>query len=293
MRTRLPPLPALRAFEAAARHLSFTRAADELHVTQAAVSYQIKSLEDALGVRLFQRLTRRLRLTDEGQELLPVVSTAFDELGAVVDRIAARRSSGPLTVALRPYFAARWLSPRLSRFWRLHPEIELRLHHTHAVLDFGREDIDLAVRWGRGDWRDGEVELLLRTELVAVCSPRLLAGRPVREPADLAHHTLLNDADFDLWPQWLRAAGAEGIDPTGGPKIDDSNVRMQAAIDGQGFDVAPRGLVEEEIAAGRLVSPFAARLTDYAYYVVYPRQATENPRVCAFRDWLLAEGRAA
>ena len=293
MGRQLPSLTSLRAFEAAARHLSFTSAAEELHVTQAAISHQVKSLERELGQRLFRRLPRRLLLTEEAQVLLPVLQDSFDRIADAVTRLSERSRRGALDVTLRPFFAARWLSPRLNRFWERYPDIELRLHHVSALLDFEKSGADMAVRWGRGDWPDLESELLLPTSIAPLCSPALLGGpAPLRRPADLAHHTLLHEESFRPWERWLDLAGAGQVDANRGPIIDDTNVRIQAAIDGQGLTLGPLSLVSDDLATGRLVAPFAASLNELAYYIVYPPGALDQPRVRAFRDWLLSEARA-
>lgn len=293
MGRQLPSLTALRAFEAAARHLSFTRAAEELHVTQAAISHQVKSLERELGQRLFRRLPRRLLLTEEAQALLPVLQDSFDRIAESVARLSERSRRGALDVTLRPFFAARWLSPRLNRFWERYPDIELRLHHVSSVLDFEKSGADMAVRWGLGEWPDMESELLLPTSIAPLCAPALLSGpAPLRRPTDLVHHTLLHEESFHPWERWLHVAGAGDVDANRGPIIDDTNVRIQAAIDGQGLTLGPLSLVSDDLATGRLVAPFPASLNELAYYIVYPPGALEQPRVRAFRDWLLSEARA-
>jgi LysR family transcriptional regulator, glycine cleavage system transcriptional activator len=290
MARELPSLTALRAFEAAARHLSFTRAAEELHVTQAAISHQVKGLESHLGHRLFRRLTRRLLLTDEAQALLPVVQDSFDRIARAVEALADQSRDGPLDVMLRTFFAARWLSHRLSRFWALHPGIELRLHHSGKAVDFSKSSVDMAVRWGRGDWPGVECELLLAAKIAPLCSPSLLSDNaPLRVPTDLAHHTLMHEEDYDHWATWLELAGAGQVDARKGPIIDDTNVRIQAAIDGQGLTLAPLSLVSDDLATGRLVAPFEQSLDHLAYYIVYPNGALEQPKVRAFRDWLQSE----
>jgi len=290
MSRELPPLTALRAFEAAARHLSFTKAAHELHVTQAAISHQVKSLELHLGVKLFRRMTRRLLLTDEAQALLQVVQTSFDNIAAATRRLTEVSKHGTLDVMLRPFFAARWLSHRLNRFWVEFPNVTLRLHHSTDISDLNRANVDLAVRWGRGDWPDVEIEALVTAKVAPVCGPGLLHGRrPLRSPADLRHHTLLHEDGFDLWQKWLAGVGAREINASAGPIIDDTNVRIQAAMDGQGIALGPLGLLKDDLATGRLVAPFDYALDDLAYYIVYPRGALEQPKVLAFRNWLLDE----
>lgn len=286
----LPSLTALRAFEAAARHLSFTRAAVELHVTQAAISHQVKSLEKRLGHRLFKRMTRRLMLTDEAQALLPVVQDSFDAIAGAVARLSESSRHGTLNVMLRPFFAARWLSHRLSRFWDLHPDIGLRLHHSGEAVDLAKASVDMAVRWGRGDWPNVECELLLPAKVAPLCTPGLLHGpAPLRRPADLRHHTLIHEEDFEPWRRWLELAGASEVDAQRGPIIDDTNVRIQAVIEGQGLALGALALLHDDLATGRLVAPFEQALDELAYYIVYPPGALAQPKVRAFRDWLLGE----
>ena len=292
MSPRLPPLNALRTFEAAARHLSFTKAAEELFVTQAAVSHQIRLLEEHLGAPLFRRMSRALMLTEEGQVLLPAVREAFDRLSAGVRRVRDLCCGGALTISTTPSFAASWLAGRLARFQALHPEIELQLSATPRLVEFAREGIDCGIRYGMGDW-PGLVSLrLFKTALVPVCSPMLLDGaNPLRCPEDLAHHTLLHALDDpDDWRLWLRAAGVGGIDPTRGLKFDSVPLVVQAAISGAGVGIGRRQLVEAELAAGRLVAPFDLELPDQcAYYFVAPEATAEQPKVAAFRAWLVAE----
>jgi LysR family transcriptional regulator, glycine cleavage system transcriptional activator len=292
MSPRLPPLNALRTFEAAARHLSFTRAAEELFVTQAAVSHQIRTLEDHLGARLFRRMNRALLLTDEGQALLPAVREAFERLSAGVRRVEDLCCGGALTISTTPSVAASWLAGRLVRFQALHPEIELQVSATARLVDFGREGIDCGIRYGEGDWPGLRAERLFHTALLPVCSPVLLDGaHPLRHPGDLVHHTLLHALDgADDWRLWLRAAGVHGIDPTRGPKFDSIFLVLQAVASGAGVGIGRRQLVAAEVDLGRLVAPFDLELPDEcAYYFVAPEAAAEQPKVVAFRNWLLAE----
>ena len=210
MGRRLPSLNALRAFEAGARHLSFTRAAEELHVTQTAISHQVRQLEAELGFSLFRRSTRRLELTAEGQRLALPLSQALDRIGEAVEAVRARRRDSVLRVSMAPAFGAKWLVGRLSRFWLAHPEVELELHHSPVLADFTRDDVDLAVRYGRGPWPGLVSELLIRLEKIPVCSPRLLEGEhPLRRPEDLAHHVLLHEGDhafwLSVWREWMCA----------------------------------------------------------------------------------------
>jgi LysR family transcriptional regulator, glycine cleavage system transcriptional activator len=296
MSTRLPPLNALRTFEAAARNLSFTRAADELFVTQAAVSHQIRSLENHLGARLFRRANRALMLTDEGQALLPAVRDAFDRLLAGVRRVEDLCCGGALAISTTPSLAATWLARRLVRFQALHPEIELHLSATPRLVDFAREGIDCGIRYGDGDWPGLRAERLFQTTLLPVCSPVLLDGpQPLRKPEDLVHHNLLHALDGgDDWRLWLRAAGVQGIDPTRGPKFDSITLVLQAAISGAGVGIGRRQLLEAEVTSGRLVAPFELELPDEcAWHFVTPEATADLPKIAAFRDWLLREVRRA
>lgn len=291
MAPRLPPLNALRAFEAAARHLSFTRAADELHVTQAAISHQIKGLEEWLGLPLFRRLNRALLLTEAGQAYLPAVRDAFDTLGQATERLFRRDQTGSLTISTMPSFAAKWLVIRLGSFQAAHPELEVRLQTTSELTDFHRHDVDVAIRFGTGRWPGVAAEPLMTEDVFPVASPALLADAgPLREPADLAHQSLLHDDYIINWNAWFGAAGVGGVDVTRGPRFTDSSLTLQAAIAGQGVALARRVLVADDLAAGRLVRLFDVLLPgDYAYYLVAPAHYFTRPKVKAFREWLVAE----
>ena len=294
MSRRLPSLNALRAFEAGARHLSFTLAAEELSVTQAAISHQVKALEADLGVPLFHRYTRRLALTEAGRRLLPAVSEAFERIGQAVGDLRQDGGERLLTVSLTPSFAAKWLVRRLNRFRQAHPDIDLRMLHTEDVVDFARDEVDLAVRWGRGGWPGVEWEQLRPEEVIPVCSPALLEGtHPLRRPEDLKHHSLIHDYDFEDWQQWLRAAGLTHPEARRGAILDETTVVIQAAIEGQGVALTDRSLVQGDLAAGRLAVPFEISLEgDWATYIVTPPGAMKRPKVKAFRDFLLAEAAA-
>ena len=299
MGRRLPPLNALRAFEAAARHLSFTRAAEELNVTQAAISHQVKALEERLGVRLFRRLNRALLLSEAGQGYLPPVRDALDAIAEATERLVARDGSGALTVSINPSVAAMWLVPRLMRFRAAHPEIDVRISADDRLADFARDDVDLAIRYGRGVYPGLHVVRLMTEDVFPVCSPALLGGpNPLRRPEDLRHLTLLHDDPIDVasgeamadWRMWLLAARVEGVDPVRGPAFSHSNLLLQAAIDGQGVALGRTLLVAAEIAAGRLVKPFELSLpASFAYYIVCPEATAERPKIVAFRAWLIEE----
>lgn len=298
MAARLPPLNALRAFEAAARHLSFAKAADELAVTPAAVSHQIKGLEAQLGTALFRRYNRQVLLTDAGQALAPGVRDGLAAMAAAVERVHAVCSRGPLTVTVPPSFAVKWLMPRLERFRSANPEIDVRISATDRLVDLEREEVDLAVRYGAGPYPGLRGDRLLGESMFPVCSPRLLEGpHPLRTPADLIHHTLLHEyvaprrsGPFPDWRMWLRAAGIEGIDAERGPSYEPASMVVQAAIEGEGVALGRSVLVAEDIAAGRLVRPFETVMpTEFGYWVVTTEAAAQLPRAQAFRQWLLDE----
>lgn len=301
MERRLPPLNALRAFEAAARHLSLTRAAEELHVTPAAVSHQVKSLEAYLGVKLFRRANRSLLLTDAGQACLPGLLDGFDRLAQAVEAVHACDESGPLTVTVPPSFGAKWLVTRLDRFRLKHPGYDVRLDASMRLVDLMREGVDIAVRYGAGHYEGMRVDRLMDEVAVPVCSPRLLEDdNPLREPADLCRHTLLHhtaphqDDNFPDWRMWLRAAGVESCDLSRGPTFSLASMAVEAAINGQGVALVGDVLVADDIAAGRLVRPFELSFpVNFAYYIVCPRVTAERPRVVAFREWLLGEARVS
>lgn len=296
MTGRLPPLNALRAFEAAARHMSFTKAAEELFVTQAAVSHQIRSLEDWLGLRLFRRLNRRLLLTDEGQAYAGPVREALDRIVAATNGLRRSDSEGLLTVSVLPSFAATWLLPRLWRFSESYPEIDVRIDARETLADFGRDGVDVALRYGGGDYPGHDSIHFMTEEAFPVCSPALVEGGsyPLREPADLCHHTLIRDFTEDLWDNWLKLAGVTGIDPRRGPSFNYLNMAIEAAIAGQGVALGRRAIVAGALADGRLVRPFdLAMPSASAYYFVCLAEAADRPKVAAFRDWLLAEAAAA
>ncbi|MDJ0949658.1 MAG: transcriptional regulator GcvA [Alphaproteobacteria bacterium] len=291
MARRLPSLNALRAFEAAARHLSFTKAADELNVTQAAISHQVKGLEDWLGVKLFRRLNRALRLTEEGQDYVPAISDALDGLDAATRKLLRGDAARTLTVTTMDSFAADWLVPRLKRFRVQHPEIEVRVTTSDRLVDFSREDVDMAIRYGRGRYPGMQVDRLMKEDIFPVCSPELLQGpHPLRTPADLQYHTLLHDDMTVNWEAWLKFAGIEGVDASRGPFFQHSYLVRDAALLGEGVALGRGALVADALADGRLVRPFDISLpAEYAYYVVCPETAAETPKNKAFREWLLAE----
>lgn len=297
MAERLPPLNAIRYFEAAARHLSLSRAAEELHVTHSAVSHQIKALEAWLGVALFRRQNRTVVLTEAGQVYLRPVREAFEKLAEGSRQLRLREGGGALTVSTLPSFASLWLVPRLRRFREAHPDIDVRISADSKLVDFEREDVDLGIRLGRGHYPGLRVDFLLSGTMTPVCSPKLLEGpTPLRTPSDLRHHNLLVDYEWrsDFWARHLTAAGiASESMPRVALSFNYSNLMVQAAIDGLGVALVPEALAADALAAGRLVRPFDFDLpTETNYYLVSPLTAANRPKVIAFRDWILAETKA-
>lgn len=292
MARRLPPLRSLRAFEAAARHLSFARAADELHVTPAAISQQVKLLEGHLGVSLFRR-GAQLALTEGAAAALPLVSDSFDLMERAVERLRQGRDHGPLVVSASPAFAARWLIPRLARFQQRHPDIDLRLSATIRLVDFATEDVDLAIRYGAGHYPGMHVERLKAEEVVPVAAPHM--AEKLKNVADLLEVPLLHnsamdwDTTFPTWPSWLDNAGIEvppGLKPR---RFDDFNLVLQAVLAGLGAALVWRTLVADEIHAGRLMPLFPAQPLANAYHLVCPSKHLTNPKVAAFRAWVMEE----
>jgi LysR family transcriptional regulator, glycine cleavage system transcriptional activator len=294
MNARLPSLNGLRAFEAAARHLSFTVAAAELNVTQTAISHQIRRLEEELGVRLFVRQNRALALTPEARDYLPGVRAAFNDLRLATDRLLRRDNDHVLTVSTLASLAAKWLLPRLSAFQEAHPGIDVHITTSTALVDFQRDDVDAAIRYGRGQWPGVRSDWLMADQLFPVCSPALLTGnRPLRSPEDLAHQTLLHTSAGgygDDWRLWLTAAGLPAdVSKQPGLTFDLILVTVQAAIDGIGVAMGRTSYVEADIAKGRLVVPFKITLpADAGFYLVSPQAKPDAPKLAAFRQWLVA-----
>jgi LysR family transcriptional regulator, glycine cleavage system transcriptional activator len=288
MPRRLPQLSALRAFEAAARHVSFTRAAEELSVTQGAVSHQVKALESELGVKFFNRERQRLSITKAGREYLTVVRDALDRIANGTERLVQRQSSGMLTVSTSPDFAAKWLVHRLGRFAEAHPEIDLRVSATMHHVDFASEDVDIAVRHGDGHWPGLHVTRLCSEHLFAVCSPAV-ASKLVR-PADVLKLPMLHLDDRTAWFAWLDAAGVTGTDAIHGPTLNRASMLIDAAADGQGIALARTTLAAWDLINRRLVRPFPVALPlSKSYWIVSPKATACLPKLVAFREWLLAQ----
>src|SRR5882762_2240544 len=291
MPRQLPPLNALKAFEAAARSESFTRAAEELCVTQGAVSHQVKALEATLGIKLFNRERQRLLITDAGREYLNVIRDALDRIAAGTERIVQRQNSGVLTVSTSPDFAAKWLVYRLGRFAEAHPGIDLRVSATMHHIDFVREEVDVAVRHGAGNWNGLDAVRLCTEQLFPVCSPKLMVGRNrLTKPSDLLKTPLLHLDDSKAWSQWFDAAGVADAETSHGLTLNRASMLIDAAIDGQGVALARSALAAWDLINGRLVRPFEVALrASKSYWIVCPKASSTLPKITTFRDWLLAE----
>ena len=294
MSRRLPPLNALRAFEAAARHLSFLKAAEELNVTAGAVSQQIKTLEDHLSLKLFRRQARGVLLTDAGQRYGKRISELLDQIAAATRDLGRQSGGAVLTVTTMPSFAARWLIPRLGAFGRLHPELAVRTLADDKLATFLDDDVDVAIRFGAGNYVGLTADFLFREEVFPVCSPRLLEGdMPPRRLEDLAHHTLLHDEPHPglhelEWSAWLAKRGIRNIDAHQGPRFTYTHMSLTAAAMGQGLALGTSVLCADDLESGRLVRPFPDKIVAaFAYYLVFPPMALDRPRVVAFRDWML------
>src|ERR1700754_905649 len=296
MSARLPSLNGLRAFEAAARHLSFTQAAAELNVTQTAISHQIRRLEEELGIRLFVRQNRTLSLTPEAKEYLPGIRAAFNDLRLATDRLLRKDDGNVLTVSTLASLAAKWLLPRISDFQGKHPGIDGRIPTSTALVDFKRDGVDAAIRYGRGQWPGLRADWLMVDKMFPVCRPELLTGKkPLQKPEDLADHVLLHSsaANDDDWRLWLTAAGLpSNLSRQPGVTFDMLFMTVQAAIDGLGVAMGRTSYVQDDIAKGRLVVPFNIALpAETGFYLVSPEGAAEPPKLKAFRQWLVASAK--
>lgn len=294
---RLPPLKSLQAFEAAGRHLSFTEAARELNVTPGAISQQIRLLEEFLEIKLFKRMNRLIVLTDVGQLFLPMISAGFEQFSEAVNLVRQRRSDGPLTITSAPSFVSKWLIPRLARFKSLHPNIDVRIDTSDRLVDFQHEDIDVGIRFGDGVYPELDTVFLFSFDLIPVCSPELIReGKGLKKVSDLKNYTLLHsnydelDPGWPDWAMWLRVVNAEGVDSDHGIYFNQSDLLFQAAMEGQGVALLASVMAEPEIAAGRLVQPFTARLpVKLNYHLVTTPHKAGIEKVAAFREWVLAE----
>jgi len=294
---KLPPLKALQAFESAGRHLSFTLAAKELNVTPGAISQQIRQLEEFFEVKLFNRLNRTIVLSDGGQLLLPAIGNGFQQLREGVNLLQQRAGGGPLTITSAPSFISKWLIPRLSRFKARHPQIDVRIDTSDRLVDFSREDIDVGIRFGDGQYPELETIFLFSFDLIAVCSPELLRqGQELKKVSDLKNFTLLHSNHDELdpgwpdWAMWLKVVDAGEVDASHGIYFNQSDQLFQAAIDGQGVALLANVMADPEVAAGRLVQPFSARLpVQLNYHLVTSPYKARLAKVSAFRDWIVEE----
>lgn len=291
MRPRLPPLNALKAFEAAARHESFTRAAEELCVTQGAVSHQVKALEGELAVKLFNRERQRLIITEAGRDYLVVVRDALDRIAIGTERLLQRQNAGVLTVSTSPDFAAKWLVHRLGHFAEAHPGIDLRVSATLHHVDFAREEVDLAVRHGDGNWPGLETLRLSPEQLFAVCSPKLLSGkRRISRLADIVKFPLIHMDSRSDWKNWLQEAGIDEAGVVHGPVLNRASMVIDAAINGQGIALARTTLAAWDLIHGHLARPFPLSLPlSKTYWIICPKATANLPKIATFREWLLAE----
>lgn len=289
MASRLPPLNALRAFEASARQLSFTRAAEELFVTQAAISHQIKSLEEHLGIKLFMRKNRALLLTEEGQAYFLDIKDIFTALHEATEKLLARGAKGAITVSLQPSFAIQWLVPRLNAFNLLHPDIDVRIKAVDQPDNSLTEDVDVAIYHGRGNWPDIHADKLHTEYLIPVCSPLLQNDKkPLITVNDLAQHTLLHDTSRREWKRWFKQVGVKGVNVNHGPIFSHSTMVLQAAVHGQGVALANSVLAKPEIESGRLICPFNDVLVSKnSFYIVCREQQMDIGKIEAFRTWVL------
>ncbi|MCZ6798337.1 MAG: transcriptional regulator GcvA [Gammaproteobacteria bacterium] len=295
--TTLPPLNSLRAFESTGRHLSFSKAAEELNVTPGAISQQIRGLEDFLEIKLFKRRNRSIVLTDSGQVFLPLLSDGFAGITEAVD--AVRRSQGdePLTITAPPSFISKWLIPRLCKFQALHPDIDVRIDASSQLVDFVREDIDVGIRFGDGEYPELESIYLFSFDLIPVCSPQLLtSGKGLNDVSDIRHHTLLHDDDRNIdpswpdWAMWLATAGVDNVDTSRGIYFNQGEMIIDAAVEGQGIALVSSVMAAGAIESGRLVQPFETRLpVRLSFHLVTSAQKARSPKVSEFRQWILQE----
>ncbi|MDD1793964.1 transcriptional regulator GcvA [Enterovibrio makurazakiensis] len=299
MEIHLPPLNALRAFESVARLLSIKAAAEELHVTPAAVSQQIKSLENYLDVQLLERKVRSIELTEAGEQLFPFMEEGFSKLEEGVRQLRRRQQSNELVVSASPTFAAKWLLPRLGSFYKAYPKYRLRVDACESLVNFRSDGVDVALRYGGGGYPNLFCQTLIPEEVIPVCSPALLnSAKPLQKPDDLRHHMLLRSAwqtgqqSAPCWGMWLRAAGLTDIDPDAGHHFSSEFLTLQAAIEGQGVALTAKALVTQDINAGKLVYPFGEdfnQLVAFSYFFVCPESHLRLKKVQAFKQWIEKE----
>jgi LysR family glycine cleavage system transcriptional activator len=295
----LPGTGSLKVFEAAGRHLNFTRAAQELNVTPAAVSHQIKEFEDQLGQRLIERTSRSMRLTKAGQLLHGAVGEALAGLNRALMQMDRSRNTARLKVSASTSVAAKWLVPRLDDYMELSPGAEIQLDVSNLVRDFDRDGIDVAIRFGNGNYPGLRADRLFENTIFPVCSPALLKRKkPLKHPRDLLQHRLIHvewsgqGVTWPNWRMWMLAAGVSDFNETGGLYLDNSGLALQAAVEGQGVALGDSSLVSDDLEAGRLVQPFALTIKgppQFAYYIISPLETEDEPLIKSFREWILAE----
>ncbi len=303
MLRHIPGLQSLKAFDASARLLSFTKAAQELNVTPAAISHQIKELEELTGVTLFHRTSRHMQLSRAGMILKPAIAEALEGLTDALQRIRQLENPMQVRVTASPSIAAKWLVPRLDRFLDAVPGADVRIDVSSSVLDLERDDVDVAIRFGDGIYPGLSVDKLFHDVLFPVCSPGLLQeGKPLREPRDLLQFTLIHleyEAQGAVWPNWrmwMLAAGIKDFNDTRGLHFSQTSLAIQAAIDGHGVALGDSTLVGDDLAAGRLVKPFELALkspAQFAYHLITRRDTADRPMIKTFRNWILAEAAAS
>ncbi|MAS23740.1 MAG: transcriptional regulator [Oceanospirillaceae bacterium] len=289
---RLPPLNSLRMFEASARLTSFVAAADELAVTASAVSHQIKTLEEYLGVSLFNRSKRKVELTGAGEQYLVAVKHALDEIEVATQRLTSNLDTNVVNISVAPNFLIRWLMPRMSKFQELYPDVELQITTSLGLIDFSRSNTDMAVYFGNGDWKDIEMYFLRSLMLVPVCSPVLMRGpHPLKQVGDLKHHTLIYvSSRKHEWDDWLELAGAGFMKPKNSLAVSNGHLATAAALDNLGVALADITLTSREVESGRLVIPFDIPLDSHkAFYLVYRKHRPLTVGMKAFKEWLMQE----
>lgn len=286
---KLPNLAALRAFEAAARHQNFSRAAEEVHLTHGAISHQVRALEEELGLQLFARNGKRITITPEGEHFAAVIREALSLIADAADALKNTRQQQRLAITALPSFAARWLSPRLGQFIEQYPELEVSLQSSNHLTDFIKESVDIGIRFGLGKYPGLQSEFLMHDSYYPVASPQFNGGDLPATPAQMARLPLLRCA-LEPWEPWFRLAGLDHPEPSGGLVFQDSSMLARAAVDGQGIALGRHAIVERDLASGQLVRLFDIALpSPVSYYLVYPAKSLEKPQVRAFRDWLLRE----
>jgi LysR family glycine cleavage system transcriptional activator len=291
MQKRLPPLNSLKAFESAARHLSFTKAADELFVTQAAVSHQIKTLESYLSIKLFHRKNRSLLLTEEGQSYFHDLHDIFQHMQEATNRLMALSAKGAITIATPPSFASQWLVPRLHEFSSMHCDIDVRIKAVDLDDNFLDDSVDIAIYYGNGSWPGLHSTKILSEFLTPMCSPLLLAsGKPMSTLSDLSHHTLLHDNSRNAWKTWLKSFNIDSVNVDQGPIFSHTMLVLQSACIGQGVALSDTVLAKPEIESGRLICPFEEKIeSSRSYYLVCKASQAQQSKIKVFSDWILEQ----